>query len=94
MIEKINIHSKSQVKDFIKDSEICINLVGILFEKGSSTFKKVHTDFVDNLTSAIKEEKNVKHFIHFSSLKPSANIELRDLKAYRIIVLIPKYPQF
>ena len=25
VIEKINIHSKSQVKDFIKDSEICIN---------------------------------------------------------------------
>ena len=33
-------------------------------------------------------------FIQPKSLQPSANIELRDLKAYHIIVLIPKYPQF
>lgn len=67
-IEKINIHSSDQIKNFIKDCEICINLIGILFEKGNSSFKKVHTDFVNNLTLAIKEEKTVKHFIHFSSL--------------------------
>jgi len=68
IIEKVNIHSSDQIRNFIKDYEICINLVGILFEKGNNSFKKVHTDFVNNLTSAIKEEKSVKHFIHFSSL--------------------------
>ena len=45
-IEKINIHSNNQIKNFIQDCEVCINLVGILFEKGKNTFKKVHTDFV------------------------------------------------
>ena len=68
IIEKVNIHSSDQIRNFIKDYEICINLVGILFEKGNNSFKKVHTDFVNNLTSAIKEEKSIKHFIHFSSL--------------------------
>jgi len=91
VIEKINIHSKSQIKDFIKDSEICINLVGILFEKGSSTFKKVHTDFVDNLTSAIKEEKNVKHFIHFSSLGVKSNTNSKYLESkYKAEEIIKK----
>ena len=67
-IEKINIHSNHQIKNFIRGSEVCINLIGILFEKGKNTFKKVHTDFVNNLALAVKEEMSIKHFIHFSSL--------------------------
>ena len=67
-IEKINIHSNKQIKNFIQGSEVCINLVGILFEKGKNTFKKVHTEFANNLVLAVKEEKSIKHFIHFSSL--------------------------
>ena len=51
-IEKINIHSASQIKNFIQDCEVCINLIGILYEKGKNTFKKVHTDFVKNLVLA------------------------------------------
>ena len=39
-IEKINIHSNNQIKNFIQDCEVCINLIGILYEKGKNTFKK------------------------------------------------------
>ena len=81
IIEKINIHSNVQVRDFIKDCEICINLVGILYEKGSNTFKKVHTDFVNNLTLAVKEEESIKHFIHFSSLGVKSDTESKYLES-------------
>ena len=80
-VEKINIHSKSQIKDFIKDCEICINLVGILYEKGSNTFKKIHTIFADNLTSVIKETKSIKHYIHFSSLGVKNNTSSNYLES-------------
>ena len=66
-LQKINIHSDRDVENFIKGSDICINLVGILFEKGQSTFDRVHTEFVERLTNFISKEKSIKHFIHFSN---------------------------
>jgi len=90
-IEKINIHSIVQVKNFIKDCEICINLIGILYEKGNNSFKRVHTDFVDNLTRAIEEENSVKHFIHFSSLGVKSNTSSKYLESkYKAEEIIKK----
>ena len=48
-IEKININSLEQIKSFIRGSDICLNLIGILYEKGNAKFKKLHFDFVKNL---------------------------------------------
>ena len=91
-IEKINIHSTDQIRNFIKDCEICINLVGILFEKGSNSFKRVHTDFINNLTFAIKEEKSIKHFIHFSSLGVKSGTNSKYLESkYRAEQIIKKH---
>ena len=91
-IEKINIHSNNQIKNFIQDSEVCINLVGILFEKGKNTFKKVHTDFVNNLTLAVKEEKSIKHFIHFSSLGVKSDTKSKYLESkYQAEQIIKKH---
>ena len=39
-IEKINIHSNNQIKKFIQDCEVCINLVGILLKKEKILLKK------------------------------------------------------
>ena len=43
-LHKVNINSKQQIKTFVGDSNICINLIGILYEKGENTFKKIHTN--------------------------------------------------
>ena len=72
-LEKINLSSKDQIKNFIQDCEICINLIGILYEKSGNSFKKIHTDFVRDLVSVIKDNKKIEHFIHFSSLGVRSN---------------------
>lgn len=80
-LQKINIHSDRDVENFIKGSDICINLVGILFEKGQSTFDRVHTEFVERLTNFISKEQSIKHFIHFSSLGVRAGTESKYLES-------------
>ncbi len=67
-VKKININNPQQIKDFLKDVSICINTVGILYEKGENTFESIHFRFVENLVKEIKENSKIKHFIHFSSL--------------------------
>lgn len=80
-LEKINIQSSDQIKKFLSETDICINLVGILYEKGQNTFQKIHTDFVEKLVSIIKNEKSIKHFIHFSSLGVKSSTESKYLES-------------
>jgi len=80
-LEKINIQSSDQIKKFVSETDICINLVGILYEKGQNTFQKIHTDFVERLVSIIKNEKSIKHFIHFSSLGVKSGTESKYLES-------------
>jgi len=56
-----------KIKSLIKECSICINLIGILFEKRKNFFKNIHTDFPD-LLSKLSAEKNIEKFIHISSL--------------------------
>ena len=58
-IEKIN--------NLLEECAICINLIGILFEKRKNYFKNIHTDFPD-LLSKLAAEKNIEKLIHLSSL--------------------------
>lgn len=80
-LEKINIQSSDQIKKFLSETDICINLVGILYEKGQNTFQKIHTDFVERLVSIIKNEQSIKHFIHFSSLGVKSGTESKYLES-------------
>jgi len=56
-----------KIKSLIKECSICINLIGILFEKKKFFFKNIHTDLPD-LLSKLSAEKNIEKFIHISSL--------------------------
>jgi len=80
-LEKINLSSKDQIKNFIQDCEICINLIGILYEKSGNSFKKIHTDFVRDLVSVIKDNEKIEHFIHFSSLGVRPNTDSKYLES-------------
>ena len=49
-------------------ADICINLVGILYESGkNNTFKNIHTNFPDVL-SKLANLHNLEQFIHVSAL--------------------------
>ena len=58
-IEKIN--------NLLEECAICINLIGILYEKRKNYFKNIHTDLPD-LLSKLAAEKNIEKLIHLSSL--------------------------
>ena len=51
----------------MKNCTVCINLVGILYEKKKNQFKTVHTDF-PNLLSKIANKLKIDKFIHLSAL--------------------------
>ena len=63
-----NIFDEEKLKELISKSDICINLVGILYEdKSVNTFENIHVKF-PSLISKICKDQNVRQFIHLSAL--------------------------
>ena len=67
-IVEANIFNETKIRDLFKKSDICINLIGILFEKkNGNTFKNIHNIF-PSLLAKLSKEYNLKHLIHLSAL--------------------------
>jgi NADH dehydrogenase len=67
-IVESNLFNETKLRNLIKNSDICINLVGILYQKGHiNTFKNIHEKFPAFLANLCKEY-GVKQFIHLSAL--------------------------
>ena len=67
-IVELNIFNEKKLRDLISRADICINLIGILYEKNKgNTFKNIHTIF-PSLISKICKECNVQQFIQLSAL--------------------------
>ena len=67
-IIEANIFEEQKLREAFKKSDICINLVGILYEqKKGNTFKNIHTIF-PSLLAKLSKEHSIKHFIHLSAL--------------------------
>ena len=64
---EINNFDTRRIDDLIKRCSICVNLIGILYEKKKGQFKTIHTDLPDMLSKRMNIFKNDK-FIHLSSL--------------------------
>ena len=64
---EINNFDIRRIDDLIKRCSICVNLIGILYEKKKGQFKTIHTDLPDMLSQRMNKFKNDK-FIHLSSL--------------------------
>ena len=63
-----NIFDEKKIRELFKKADICINLVGILYEeKKGNTFSNIHTTF-PSLLAKLCKEYNIKHFIHLSAL--------------------------
>ena len=63
-----NIFDEAKIRKLFTKTDICINLIGILYENGKgSTFKNIHSIFPSILSKLCKEYK-VKQFIHLSAL--------------------------
>ena len=67
-IVEANIYDEKKIRNLFSKSDICINLIGILFEKKKgNTFYNIHTLFPSLLSKLAKEYK-LKNFIHLSAL--------------------------
>ncbi|WP_415308577.1 complex I NDUFA9 subunit family protein [Candidatus Pelagibacter sp. Uisw_099_02] len=67
-IVEANIFDEIKIRKLFAKTNICINLIGILYESGKgNTFKNIHTIFPSILAKLCKEYK-VQQFIHLSAL--------------------------
>ncbi len=67
-IVEANIFDEQKIRKLFEKADICINLIGILFEKKKgNTFNNIHSVF-PSLLAKLSKEYNLKHFIHISAL--------------------------
>lgn len=62
-----NIFDEKQLNNLFKDKDICINLVGILFENKKNTFKNIHVN-LPKIFSNKSQKYKLKQLIHISAL--------------------------
>ena len=67
-IIEANIFDEKKIRNLFREADICVNLIGILFEKkGGNTFKNIHS-VLPSLLAKLCKEYDLKHFIHLSAL--------------------------
>ena len=67
-----NPNNFSELKESIKNSDIVINLIGILYETRKQKFYNIHTNIPEAIAK-ICSESDVKKFIHVSAIGASEN---------------------
>jgi nucleoside-diphosphate-sugar epimerase len=65
-----NPNNFSELKEAIKNSDIVINLIGILYETRKQKFYNIHSD-IPEVVAKICSESEVKKFIHLSAIGAS-----------------------
>ncbi len=67
-IVESSIFNEKKIRKLFENADVCINLIGILFEKRKgNTFRNIHSIF-PSLLSKLCKEYSLKHFIHLSAL--------------------------
>ena len=66
-LEKVNLFEEENLRTLIKNSDVVINLVGILYENKKQKFEDIHVKFPALLTKLCNEQ-NIKKLIHISAL--------------------------
>lgn len=80
-IVESNIYDEKRIRDLFSKADVCINLIGILFEKKKgNTFYNIHTLFPTLLAKLAKEFK-LKNLIHLSALGINDAIDSKYAKS-------------
>ena len=67
-IVEANIYDEKKIRNLFQKSDVCINLIGILYEnKKRNTFYNIHTLF-PSLLAKLAQEYKLNNFIHLSAL--------------------------
>ena len=80
-IVEANIYDEKKIRTLFSKADICINLIGILYEhKRINTFYNIHTLFPSLLAKLAKEYK-LKNLIHLSALGINEAIDSKYAKS-------------
>ena len=66
-LEEISSFNEESISRLMEKCSVCINLIGILFEKKQNHFDLIHTQLPD-LISKLASKYSLKQFIHISAL--------------------------
>ena len=67
-VVEANIYDEKKIRSLFENTDICINLIGILYEsKKGNTFYNIHTLF-PSLLAKLSQGYKLKNFIHISAL--------------------------
>ena len=67
-VVETNIFDEKKLSGLFEKADICINLIGILYEKkGLNSFNNIHNVF-PSLIAKLSKKFNLSHFIHVSAL--------------------------
>ena len=80
-IVEAKIFDENKIRKLFEKTDICINLIGILYEnKKGNTFKNIHSLFPSILAKLCKEYK-LQNFIHISALAINEAVESNYAKS-------------
>ena len=79
-VKIIEINQSVDISELLKESDVVINLVGILHEKKSLSFYSVHKDWVNKIAIAVKKN-NISRFIHLGAIQSTKHAPSRYLKS-------------
>ena len=80
-IVEANIFDEGKIRKLFSQTDICINLIGILYESGKgNTFENIHSVFPSILAKLCKEYK-IQQFIHLSALGINSAIDSKYAKS-------------
>ena len=66
-VEELSSFTEENISLLMEKCSVCINLIGILYEKKKNHFKIIHSD-LPSILSKLSKKKNLKQFIHLSAL--------------------------
>ena len=66
-LEEVNSFNEENISRLMRKSSICINLIGILYEKKENQFNLIHSDLPSLLTK-VASKNALEQFIHLSAL--------------------------
>ena len=66
-LEKVNISDEENLRTLVKNSDVVINLIGILYETKKQKFEDIHAKFPD-LLSKLCNKLNIEKLVHVSAL--------------------------
>ena len=67
-VVEASMFDENKINSLVKNADVCINLIGILYQKGKiNTFENIHEKF-PNFLSNLCRKYDVEQFVHISAL--------------------------